>query len=244
MNKKNNLIDSLKDKIKKKINSFVETQDYKSLETPLKKSGQIKDEFKRSLDSFLNPDHIVEQVTESVDLIYKNIKLVCDPTESAKVRKELDDCNQRFAEYLNETLQGDKGEEKATYQQIFGFSDDSLLHIYHLANHFYNEDIAKAKNILNLLIYLAPNISNFWVALGLCFLKEQRYEEGLAFFEMAEIINEDNPAAYVYRIVCLLETNHKKEALIELKKLEGLLNKNAELKKDWQEQIENLKRRI
>ncbi|MBS0654407.1 MAG: tetratricopeptide repeat protein [Verrucomicrobia bacterium] len=52
---------------------------------------------------------------------------------------------------------------------MFGFSDDTLLHMYDLANSLVNKGkYDNASDLFRLLTILAPHVTSYWIGLGFC----------------------------------------------------------------------------
>jgi tetratricopeptide (TPR) repeat protein len=238
-----NLINYLSNYLNERVDNFVESQDYHYLETSLKSSNTIKQQYKEELNQFKSTV-LIDQFIQTLEYMSKHLPEICNDKEIKQIKKEFEEANQTFVQNLNKAMEFNEIDENLKFQEMYGFSNQTLQCIYRLGNHcFTHHQLIEAKQIFNLLVYLAPHVSSFWIALGICYYQEKKITEALAFLDIAEHINPKNPLIYIYKCECLLIEDQHSQVQNELKKIEDLFE-DSSLKDQWVAQYESLKNKM
>ena len=199
------------------IENFVNKQDFRAIETPLKKNQAYKDEIKHKLYSMYSSQKLIKDMCGSISLINKYLT-------NEKVRYELENAFDHFERIKNQYMDSkgcwlDHIELNTKPWVLFGLSVDSLLTIYQIVLKCYeNKEIDHAKNLLELLLIFAPTISSYWNALGFCF-KEESLEMALDYYLISLQIDPHHVETYFYIAHTYLAMNNRNLAELQLEKL-------------------------
>lgn len=250
----NDFVKHLDKILHEKVDQFLSETDVTSQETPLKKPDQIKQEFKERFFDFVYS--MSQSLTRAQEHIQEDLKFVATPEECSQAEAEFQKVGTTFFAYIANFEQSQMGKEaenfhfdvKATetFQKIFGFSDQSMLLFYKLTTYYAEKkEFGKSKDLLHLLLSLNPRISSYWVAMGVCCQREQKFDEALSYFKNGALINEKNPSPNLYAAACCLEMQDKSQAKEMLKQAEWTLdNLEADEQKRWQPWVNSLRVKI
>lgn len=109
-------------------------------------------------------------------------------------------------------------------QHAFGYSDNTLLHIYELAvDCIQNQKYKEATSLLYYLAILAPDIPGYWLGLGVCLQAINEDQEALDVFDVVKNIQKHNPAPYIYSAEIYIKLHDNKKADKELHHAEDLI---------------------
>ena len=109
-------------------------------------------------------------------------------------------------------------------QQIFGISDDSLIHIYELTQYLvHHKHYDDAIQILTFLTTMAPQISSFWLTFGICLQLLNQHESAIALFDIVKALHPTDPAPFIYSAESYVILHHINKAQHEIDLVKPLL---------------------
>ena len=124
---------------------------------------------------------------------------------------------------------------------MIGLSDKSLLHIYTLAYHYFQQDKHDdSLAVFTVLVLFNPGISDFWNGLGLCYQAKENWEKALESFVMARTTNPTNMLPKLSLIECYWHLQKIIEAKEELEIVTEIREKDPHLYEKWSADIERL----
>lgn len=99
-------------------------------------------------------------------------------------------------------------------QELMEFSDDTMAKFYHAAYQlFEGKKYEEAANAFLFLISLNAYRHEYWLGLGMSLQMCGDFETAIDSYEMAAILDVDNPVAYFYLAKCLFAIHDRESAL-------------------------------
>lgn len=199
---------------------------------------------------------LVQQIECAVRLIRNKMLNEISAEASHEIIDALDNASDKYYEATNQLL--DKmekakpvGNEGKTFakdillQNMFGFSDDVMLHFYTFGNSlFQKSDFSNAKIIFDFLVLLAPDIPQYWIASAKCCEKEGNFEIALSIYTFAANLFQNAPAIHFYKANCALELKNVELAAKELEIAEAQLKNKPDELRAWKPTLNYLKSTI
>lgn len=94
-------------------------------------------------------------------------------------------------------------EEGKTFQEIIGYSDETMHKFYLAARALFEAQRYKeASDAFLFLTTLDPFSSTYWIGMGLCEQVNEDYQSALVAYGMAVLSNQDDPYAHYYSASC------------------------------------------
>ncbi len=218
--------------IESKVDTLLEDDAYyEALATPIKPAKVIKTQHRKEIVEFLQMKDLGATLDKAASLIRDHLAELLSPAEFEKVKNEFDLSIEHMITFAEKgEMLGDK---PVLFQQLFGFSDGSLIHIYELADHFIkNKLYENALKILTFLTAMNPSIPSFWISQGICYQLLNQHENAIAIFDIVKMLNTPNPAPFIYTAESYVILNKMDKAKQEIESVQPLLN-GAE-KGPWQ----------
>lgn len=215
---------------------------YQSLATPLKSAQAIKAEERAQLCEFLQFKETRDLLDNAERLIRAQLGELIPKEEFEAAIAQFDHIPDSCVKNLEEIAQH-PSEKPVFLQTIFGFSDATLVHCYTLARELATKkSYADAIAILVFLEMMAPYVSSYWQAHGLCLYSIGNYADALVVFHVAKAIDAEDPAPVYWLVQSYLALNEKPLAQQELQELKALipqLDKEAQAR--WQGKLTKLR---
>lgn len=105
-------------------------------------------------------------------------------------------------------------EEKLTYAQIGGFTDNELDGAYAVAVKYCEMgEVTKSIQISGYLIFLDPHKARYYQLVGICLQRMKQYEGADFYYRMANIFEPGDPMTLVYRGECKIMGGRVDEGL-------------------------------
>lgn len=231
--------------VESQVESLIQDDSYyQFLSTPLKPASSIKQQHRKELVDFFKLTELRSQLDLAQDLILGALPDLISPQQFTKVKNEMDASSAHFIQFIqSHTEEDEENKEKPIlFQEMFGFSDETLLHVYDLGVSLIGKGkIQDASVVFIFLTTLAPHVSSYWIALGVCYQELNRYQEAIMAFSAAKFLKPMDPASSFYIIesyLALKETEKAKNEIGELKNI--LTNLEDEDKKTWEQKIKSL----
>lgn len=216
---------------------------YQQMATPLKSAAILKQEHRRQLVEFLKMERLGSHLAHAEKLIQEHLPHLISHHKFEKVKKEMDHSAEHLVTYLQSIQESKEQENNILFQDMCGVSDETLKEVYRLAEHFVKDKhYVDAQHILVWLIILAPDISGFWLALGICLQSQGIDNEAIEVFELAKKLNPDEPASYVYKAESLIKLKEKDKAREEIRLISDQLK--GGIKGSWQRSLEFVNRSL
>ncbi len=112
-------------------------------------------------------------------------------------------------------------EEKLTYAQVGGFTDNELDGAYAVAVKYCEMgEVTKSIQIAGYLIFLDPHKARYYQLVGICLQRMKQYEGADFYYRMANIFEPGDPMTLVYRGECKIMGGRVDEGLVYVR--EGL----------------------
>lgn len=106
-----------------------------------------------------------------------------------------------------------------TNQKLLGISDEVLEKYYQTAWRFLEDkNWFDAMDSFLFLSFLNPYVHAFWIGLGLAEQSQQKYNDALIAYTMAEATNPSDPVAYANAYQCGIALGEHEYARFSLKK--------------------------
>ena len=112
-------------------------------------------------------------------------------------------------------------EERLTYAQVGGFTDNELDGAYAVACKYAEMgEVTKSIQIAGYLIFLDPHKARYYQLVGICLQRMKQYEGADFYYRMANIFEPGDPMTLVYRGECMIMAGRVDEGLVHVR--EGL----------------------
>lgn len=203
---------------------------YQGLATSLKPAEVIKNEHRQQLLKALKMDDLQKHLIHAEELIKEN-----HSDKFKKVIEEIEHSNEHMVKYYEQhrTELESKGTDPVLLKDIYGISNDSLSQIYELSKQYVTKkDFSNAESLLTYLTILAPDIIAFWISLGICFQALHKEWEAINIFNIAKILDQTDPAAYIYAAESYLNLKENDKAKMEIDAVKPFLNNKDGVWKD------------
>lgn len=237
----NHILDEL---IDKEVDTLIEKDAfYQLLSTPIKPASVIKQQHRRQLVEFFKLTDLHTQLDAAQSIILNGLPNLISSQDFSKVKDEIDKSPDHFFSFVEmQEEEDEKPENPVLLQQMFGLSNETLLHVYDFgANLLENGNIQDACALFTFLTTLAPHVSSYWIALGVCFQELNKKEDAIISFGAANFLEPMDPAPLFYILECYLALKETDKAKLEVDELKKIL---PSLEKDeraiWVQKINNL----
>jgi tetratricopeptide (TPR) repeat protein len=225
------------------IDGILEDDAYYNLQaTPIKPASAVKAEHRKQLKAFFMLTELREQLNEAQELILKWLPSLISQEEFAKVKSEFDGASEHFFHYVEAMSEEDK-EKTVLLQEMFGLSNETLLHAYALGSKFFKEGkTMEAWAIFVFLTTMTPYVASYWIAQGICLTNMNRQEEALTLFNTAKFLNPTDPVPVAHMCECYVALKDRDGAKRELATLKTIVTSlGGDEKRTWEEKIRNFK---
>ena len=128
-------------------------------------------------------------------------------------------------------------------QELLGLSDDCLMHFYAVATDLVEKkDYEGAIAILTWLEMLAPYVSSFWLAHGLCLQMLNKHDEAIESLLIAKQFSLEDPTIIFNLYKSYSASKMHDLAKSEMKLLNALIMQLTPLEQSaWRDKINNLR---
>lgn len=110
-------------------------------------------------------------------------------------------------------------EDKLTYAQVGGFTDNELDGAYAVACKYAEMgEVGKSIQIAGYLIFLDPHKGRYYQLVGICLQRLKQYEGADFYYRMADILDQDDPMNLVYRGECMIMAGKVDEGLVHVRR--------------------------
>lgn len=233
----------LKEFIESQVDSLLKDDDYYQVKaTALKSAKQLKLEHRTQIKESLLMKDFRNSMTKAVSLIFTKLPQHINHEDFKKVQGELEHILEHLATPPQLDTNGEEEPQPIIFRNLWGISNETLLHIHHFANTLIQKhEYADANDLLIFLVTISPDIAGFWVSRGICLQGMDRDEEALQVLNVAKVLAPEDPISMIYTIQSYLKVKEKEKASDELLHLEEYLNTNPEEKLKWHEMLISLK---
>lgn len=218
MSKDDLIIDELVDS---QVEALLEEDSYYQMyATPLKPANQVKEEHRKQLKELVSLNDMRSQLDKAQSLILSLMPHFVPPEEFSKIQNEIESAPEHFMQHLQ--AEGD-AEKIFLLQTIFGFSNETLISIYKLAADLFQKGhFEDALAIFTFLSTMAPHVTSYWVAQGVCLQSLNRNEEAIVAFTAAKLLNPSDPVPLSHLIECYLSLKDHEKAKMEQEELKAI----------------------
>ncbi len=237
----NHILDDL---VEKEVDTLLEKDAYyQLLSTPIKPASVIKQQHRRQLVEFFKLTDLHTQLDTAQSLILRGLPDLISAQDFSKVKNEIDESTEHFLSFVDmQDEEDEKPENPVLLQEMFGFSNETLLHVYDLGANLLEKGIIQdARVLFTFLTTLAPHVSSYWIGLGVCLQELNKKEDAIIAYGAANFLDPMEPAPLFYILECymaLKETDKAKLEVDELKKVLPNLEKSE--RAIWEQKINTL----
>lgn len=223
--------------------SYLEKDDfYEAMATPLKPAKQWKNEHRKQILETLNLNDFSINMDKAVEIIMDRLPKMVPKADWERIVDEFSHIEQNFQE--NSVKEQEDG-AIVTNQQLMGISDETLNSIYLLGRTLVEEkSFDNALNVFHALCFFNPWVGEYWLGLGICLFHLNEYDQALEILNMAQILQPDKAAAFIYSAFCHLKLNQSDLVNEDIKQIEEVFSQSAEEKSQWEKISEQLKSKI
>lgn len=219
---------------------------YEDQASSFKSAAMIRQQIKNELVEFLESDALQESLLRAVEL------LLSDESGVFLTDQEQDELEQNLSKITEDKLMNPSDEIRKiaeeqhdifiSYQKIFDLSNDSLLIIYKLGHHYFqNQNIDEAIDIFTLLETLNPLVADFNYALGLCYQQKEQWLDAVTFLTLACNIDPSHVGARISLIECHQQLKNDQEVSKCIDEIKHIQEAEPEKVEPWLEVYESLK---
>jgi tetratricopeptide (TPR) repeat protein len=230
----------LDDLIKSQVETLVQDDSYyQMLATPLKPASAIKQAHRTQLVEFFKLKDLRSQLENAPTILMELLPDFVSRQDFEVIKAELDNSGEHFVRFVESMAE--ESDRPILFQEMFGLTDDTLLHIYELSVDVVKKGNYKDANTLFVfLTTLAPHVSSYWIAQGACLQVLSRHEEAVAVFNAAKFLNPADPAPCAYSVESYIELKDAEKAKQELGVLKDVVKAlEGEDKKIWEQKLKD-----
>lgn len=232
------------------IESFVESQVetlvqedsyYQPLATSLKPPSAFRKQHREQLMDFFKFAELRAQLEEAPKIILELMPSLVTPEEFDKIKEELNKSSDHFLR-AGLSMHDDPSEKPILFQELFGLSDDTLIHVYDLGVDLVKKSNYKDGNSLfAFLTTMAPHVASYWISQGVCLQALNEHEDAIAMFSSAKFLSPTDPAPSAYTIESHLILKNNDKAKFELDVLKNIVQAlNGDEKTTWEAKIKEI----
>lgn len=188
---------------------------YEYYATPLKSAQTIRQEHREQMTQFLKFGELIEQFEKAGNLLKSHLPGRLTEVELSRIQGEIANASSRFLQFLPQE------NKPILLQEVFGFSNETLLSLYSLASDLMEEgNYQDAYTVLVPLTTLAPHVASYWIAEGICLQQLGRHGDALTSFTCAKLVDPGLEEPYIYSIYSYIELKDQPKAQDELSHLQ------------------------
>lgn len=212
---------------------------YQGLATSLKPASVLKEEHRKKLREFFEMKELYSQLASAQKLALDLLPPLVAREQFTKIKDEIEQSTAHFVQFV-ESTNTEAIERPILFQEMFGFSDETLLHMYDLASDLVNKKKYEyASDLFRFLTVLAPHVASYWIGLGVCLQALDRHEDATAVFRAAKFLHPLDPLPLIHIMECYLSLKDKAKIKQELAEIEKLIEGcNSSEKAMWRQNIE------
>lgn len=207
---------------------------YKELvkKDPLKSAVQLKEQHKEDLKTFLRIEETNRKLHRATELILERLPQMLSEQEWKRTVEEFEASIQTsFPAHASKRR---KFNPDLLFQNIFGISNPTLNHLYHLGKKLIEEaQYANAECLFTLLQFLNPYICEFWIGSSMALFFTEQYELALNGFEIAHLLETDKATPLIYCALCNIKLNKTAIAKECLQQLDRIFKQNNREQQEW-----------
>ncbi len=211
----------------------------------LKPASVVKQEHRRQLTEFFEMKQLRSQIENAQNLIITQLPGCVSLEIFSTIKQEFDQCMDHFSIFIRSIAEANS-HKPILFQEMFGYSDETLLHFYDLARKLVEKkNYDDANDIFVFLTILAPHVSGYWIGQGVCLQALDKHIEALLVFKAANCLNPNDPFPAAYSIESYTHLREFTDAHQEIKSLLEIVNNLAhEEKKQWKKRIKKYTARL
>ncbi len=239
-------ITSLIEKVGKKEHAFLQQMaletfvEHHHREPTTQELKQLEQEWLIKIENFLVEKY--NDFLKASDLLAEKLPHVVPLEHWHEIKKEFSDAYQKL-NTLPPNVKPDTS--KNALHTLLGITMNTLRVCFETGKTFFrDEKHAEASSIFNFLTYLNPFVADFWVALGLCYQKAQKYTEALEAFAKNCALDSNPFLARAKSAEIYIEQKRLDEAKIEVEHLERLVASKKAEEQNWAQIAEGLSYKI
>ncbi|MBA3238746.1 MAG: hypothetical protein H0T62_10440 [Parachlamydiaceae bacterium] len=205
----------------------------------LKPASVLKQEHRKQLTEFFEMKQLRLQIENAQNLIITQLPGCVSREIFSTIQQEFDQCADHFSIFIKSIAEA-KSHKPILFQEMFGYSDETLLHSYDLASKLVEKkNYDDANDIFVFLTILAPHVSGYWIGQGVCLQALDKHIEALMVFKVAKYLNPNDPFPAAYSIESYTHLRDFTSAhQEEVKSLQEIVNNlTHEEKKQWKKNI-------
>lgn len=231
----------IEDIVKQEVETFIPDESYyKMFATPLKPPSAFRNAHREKLIDFFKFEELQEQLEEAPKIILNLMPTFVPVDDFTKIKDEL---NKSINHFIRIAISmGESSEKPPILQELFGISDESLVHIYELGIDLVKQNNHKDANALFVfLTTMTPYVPSFWIAQGACLQALDRHEDAVEMFKTAKLLKPVDPLALVYLIESYKNLKREDEAKVELETLKTLVESfEGDEKTKWEQKVNEI----
>lgn len=218
------------------------------LERPEKKAtNELKKEVKHDIEKAIQ--QFSKRIVRGAFAIFDTLAVLAEFSHLKKeivdkleeVVKEIE-AHEDYQSWIQNALE----ENKSSFQEMYGLSEEFMNVLYKLAKHLIEHKyFEKAGDAFAFLCLLNPNTYEFWLGLGVADANAEHYEEAITAFGISIVSDPFTPIPHIYAAECYAKLHDKEMALDALHYAQLLISENSEfsqLKADVEAKINMLKK--
>lgn len=218
-----------------KIDEYVEKQGIisPSSQRPTRLK-QEKQRQKNELKQHLTIDYLHDHIEHAMQLIHTKMSDFVGSDDWKKTAEEFSNCQQSIEKFWKECQEG-RHSERASYAEILGLSDETLLSIYCFGLHlFEGEELRNSLAIFGFLTLISPQTASFWLALGRNYQFMGNFVEAIEVYHQGKASDPNLGSLYCFSAECYEAMEDIEARNHELEQLKNIADVSLENQKVWQ----------
>lgn len=134
--------------------------------------------------------------------------------EKKAIQREFQQGQENLIKEINSDTLPEKIKEGKTFQEILGYSNDTLEKCYQIGlDCFEKGNYEEAVAIFSLLTLMNHYFHNFWVCLAMSHQAQHHWDLALQTYELAKMTDKEDPIPYLYAGECCIRLHDDTKAL-------------------------------
>ena len=215
---------------------------YQLQATALKSAAAIRKEKKLQIMDFIENGPVRPHIQRALKFLKSEPASFLTEEQCKDIKNSLDKIEHFAWEKLQEPKDSTKDPDQLEiFQEIFGLSNESLINIYRVGFHFYEEQhYEDALDIFMFLFILNPTVADFSYELGLCYKQLNNLTDALGSFILAANLNIEHVGANLGAASCFIDLHDKDQAKKHLDHVRLLGENSPEKIEGWLENINSI----
>lgn len=232
----------LNELIESQVDELIQDDEYyQGFATQLKSAESVKQGHIKQLAEFFKFQEYHTRLEHAQRLITDLMPAYVSVDAFAKIKQELENSGTHLSQFIESEQKS--SERPILLQEMFGLSDETLIHIYAFGRGLVEKNnMEDACALFVLLSTLAPHVPSYWISEGICMQELGLHEQAIIAFSSAKFLSPSDPAPIAYSIETYRSLKDNDQIKKEMELLESTIETlDSDDKVIWLQWVNNFK---